>query len=506
LISDSALTGEVWPFVRVKIYDQNSGKFLGEADAGSNGQFTVIFALPAAPNPDIECRVYKVVDGDSELLPPAREGINSFTSLAPHDGVGLLKVVSDEIIAYGDEGFRTYDGVGIVFTRVGKVEIPYISQDTALSTAGNRAMAGLADFTLPVPSGVTDGIVRAGELGIHPFKKAPFGGRLLIFGDFGLPGGACTGDQIDFYQVEIRKVNETSPVISYDGPEILWKDPMSKTKTEVTVWPTVSVKATTEKIGPYNGTEFPVMTPIDGLYRVNRNVVGGITSIFYSFPDLRMNWVSSNFDGLYEISLRYFKKVGGTLEAPVVQEIPMTCFASSPPPDEAKWVALHKLILRVNNQPLNVHFDHIYLKHNTTGHYYAGEGNPDVPGLGGAYDFNDEGLCEIMNLQSTYDVEIHFTAHHVGQYMREYELWAAPNDDPNAKINFALDSFDSGSNTTATDPLWEGTPPGGDIELNKSSFPKNCAYIFHLRGNSRLQNGYNHIQWRHPLKAYYVNP
>jgi len=501
-IADNALTGEPWPFLHISIYDQNSGELLGESDAGMNGQFTVRFSLSfGPPGPDIECRVYKVVDGESELIPPAREGINFFSSISWFQGVGL-KVVSDEIIAYGDEGFRNYPGVGIVFTRVGKVEIPYISQDTTLSTAGNRAMAGLADFTI-----VTGGIARADELHVAPFKQAPFAKGLLIFGDFGKPGGACTDDEIHWYQVKIRKIHETSDPISYD-PEIIWMDPMSKTKTEVITWPMVQVNATTEKIGPYDGVEddpltLPVETePISGLFWVNRNQVGGMINLFYSFPDLRVNWVSNSFNGLYEISLLYFKEVGRTPDdKPIVQEIPMTCFVGSPPPDEADDVALHKLILRVNNQALHVHFDHIYLKNESTGKYFAGEGNPDVSSSASAYDFNDEGLCNIMNLLNTYEVEIHFTAHHDGQYMHNYSLWAISNDRV-VTVDFDEDSFST--HTTSTNPLWEGTPPGGTFELNKDDFTKDCAYIFHLHGESRLQDGYHYKQGRYPYRAYYV--
>ena len=491
----SDLTGDSYPFAHIRIYDQESGALLGDSDAGQNGQFTVIFDLPAGSSPDIECRVYRVVDGESTLLPDARDGINSFTGIGQFHGVGL-KVVSDEIIDYGDAGFRSYPGVGLVFTRVGKVEIPYISQDTTLVV---RPVAGLADFT--------GNETRASELGVYPFKQAPFASRLLIFGDFGLPGGICTGDQIDWYQVKIKKIRETGP-ISYES-EIDWKDPMHKTKTEVTTVPMLSVKATTEKIGPFDGAlddPFTVIVetdPIYGLYWVNRNEVGVATNIFYSFPDLRVNWLSNAANGLYELSLVYFKEVGRTSDnKPIVQEIPATCFAGSPPPADAADVALHKLVLRVNNQPLNVRFDHIYLKDPTSNEYFAGEGNPDTSIIGDALDFNAEGLCDIMHLQNKYQVEVHFTAHHEGQYLDYYNLYAISNDN-NVTVNFDYEKFTD--HTTATNPLWAGTPASGKSEL-KGGFTKDCAYRFRLRTNSRLQDGYHRIQWAHPDRAYYVMP
>jgi hypothetical protein len=509
-IPDVDLTGLPSPFVHVMIY-KVSGELLGQGDAGFNGQYTVTFSLPAGPAPDIECRVYSVIGGVSKLLPAARLGINSFP------GIGLfnqkkLRVLDEGAMDYGnitaDEGFCTIPGVGLIFTRVGKVEIPYISQDTTLA---NRKVAGLADFTLPVPAGITDGATRAGQVGVPVFKQSPFANKLLIFGDFGNPAIApgCLG-YIQWYRVRIKKIDETAAGISYIS-NTLWTESLSKVRTEVQTFPTLVVTNTSEQIGPYSGVIGG--TPIDGLYRVNKNVAGVFNTVVYSFPDLRLIWNThadaDTQDGLYEISLEYYRMVGGTGNNPVVELIPNSCFAGPLPPGMVHQVALNQLIIRVDNHNLEVKFNGIYLKDPTVAapnNYYTGldiSHNPVNGDLTSAYDFNTVGICDIIHLYSKYNVEIHFTARHLGDYMRGYSLAASSNDNVSVPVAYGSDSFTV--HTTLTDPLWEGAA-AGTAELNRGGFTKPCAYKFSLAGTSRLQNGYAYLQWSNPWLAFYVIP
>jgi len=80
-IPDSGLGGKPYPYVHVAVYNRNTGALLGQGDAGGNGQFTVVFPRPAGPSLDIECRVTKVVDGDSRPLPAARPAFSSFSGI-----------------------------------------------------------------------------------------------------------------------------------------------------------------------------------------------------------------------------------------------------------------------------------------------------------------------------------------------------------------------------------------------------------------------------------------
>jgi len=494
------LIGDVRPFATIKLYDNDTGVFLGKATADQDGIFTVQYDKPSGSTPNIRFRVYQEVadpETDEELL-PAREGMNTFTGVDRFFGTGL-RVVTDEFVAYGADGLTTYPGVGIVFTRVGKVEIPFISQNLS------DPLVGLADFTSDTPDSVT-GEYRYQELHVRPFKDAPFASGLLIFGEFGLPGGACTGDEIGYYRVNIRKYNESTS--SWETPE-RWMESMTKMQTLVTTVPTVSVVHTRVPVGPFTGTESGAN--VEGLYWVNRNVLGGAVNTFYSFPDLRVNWRSQNWDdGLYEITMEYYRYVSGSADAPVVARLddsPGGCFTGVPPTGAE---GLHKLLVKVNNQPMTVKFDHIYLKDNSPGGGYLPKtGSSDVSNQSDALDFNVEGLCNIMELKNKYDVEVHFTAHHPSSFMRYYKLTAKPN--ACATVNFVNEIYPDASVPSpvtfppgTTQPFWQGTPAvGTSATAIKDQFAK-CGYIFTLSASSRRQNGYQYVEWRHPQRAYYV--
>ncbi|MCP5045908.1 MAG: hypothetical protein GY940_01965, partial [bacterium] len=247
----------------------------------------------------------------------------------------------------------------------------------------------------------------------------------------------------------------------------------------------MTVTNSTEKLGPFNGEVSG--SPIDGLYKVNRD--DGDT--FYSFPDLRIYWNTSGQNGLFRITVEYFADDGVTVSGePNVSPLPSPgCFGVAAAP-------IGELYVRVNNQPLDVTFDGIFLKDGTN--YY------EVV-VGTKFDFNDEGLCSIMNLTQPsrqYGIEIEYTAHHTGNYMRSYSLKAIPND-KSFTVTFADESYPPSPPSI----LWEGTPAAGDTQFkNFFSWPKACAYIFYLDAVSRVQNGYNYIQGVHKRKAYYINP
>jgi hypothetical protein len=233
--------------------------------------------------------------------------------------------------------------------------------------------------------------------------------------------------------------------------------------------------------------------------------VGGVANTFYSFPDLRLSWNTSTANGLYEISVVYYRQTGVLGTTPIVNEIPADCFVSGDalPPAEAASVALNKLIVRVDNHPLTAHFDHIYLKDFATGLYFTGGASDGS--VTSAIDFTGPGRCDIMHLAHKYQVEIRFTARHEGFYMDSYVLTATRNGASVPDVIFDQDSFTP--HITATNPLWEGTPPAGKTVVSPGgSFATACAYIFTLGAQSRLQNGYQYIQSAGSQWAYYVAP
>jgi hypothetical protein len=163
----------------------------------------------------------------------------------------------------------------------------------------------------------------------------------------------------------------------------------------------------------------------------------------------------------------------------------------------APGTPIGKLLVRVNNKPLDVTFDGIYLKDG--GNYYEESGSK--------FDFNTTGLCSIMNLNQPpgkYGIEIDFTANHTGNYMKNYSLSAVSND---SAVNVSFDSQVYTGHVSVADPRWEGTPATGDTKFKAfGNFTKACAYIIDLVAWSRVQNGYNYIQKVHKRRAYYIDP
>jgi hypothetical protein len=446
------------------IYKKGTSEVLGEGYSGINGQFNIGFSFPAGPpGPDVELRVFKVADGSFVQQLPVNDVVNNISAIGLWTTNKKLMVINDDVIDYLHDGAPP--AAGLVFTRIGLIPVPYIDQ----VTAATRGIAYIPDDP-SVPSYVPAG-----------FRKLelPFGGALLIFGSFGIPKAACPGTQVEYYQVTITQL-EGSPI----EPPFVFKDPLSKIKTVVSTTVPLTITNVTEQLGPFTGTEG--INTIPGLYRVNQDT----TDTFYIFPDLRMYWNTSGLNGLYQITVKYYWQVGGSSTAPVVQEMTIPgCFDPV-----AAGTPIGQLIVRVNNQPLDVRFNGIFLKDG--GNYY------EVGGV--KYDFNDEGLCSIMNLKQPprqYGIEINYTAHHPGNYMYKYSLTATPNDPSIPGVTFVNEVC------TPTTVLWEGTPAAGDTRFKDYfNWPNACAYIFDLVAWSRVQDGYYFIHYAHPRRTYYINP
>jgi len=489
-IADGDLEGDPRPYATVKLYDAETGILLGDAFTDADGIFTVQYDLPTGSTPDVRVRVFQELVNDTDVeLPASREGLNEHESVGPFAGSGVW-VTPDDYLSYAASGSISDPGVGVVFTRVGKVEIPFIEQDPT------DDLAGLADFT--------SNPARAAELHVSAFDDAPFSGGLLVFGAFGLPGGACLGQEIDYYRAFISKWNGAT----WGAPQV-WDQPMSKYRTTVTVSPTVTVHHDLVPVGPFSGTISGGGGSIGDLYWVNEDVPGFPTSTFYSFPDLRVNWNTRNWakapdtglaGGVYRITMEYYRYVSGSTNAPVVSLLPAGCFTGTP---ASGAEGLHQLVLGVNNQPLDVHFDHIYLV-NPSGDFFPATGTTPVSNVGDALDFNGAGLCEILDLAPSYGVQVRFTAHHPGGFMRYYHLRATPNS--GSQVEFANESYPPLPSPPFVPPLWSGTPAAGSTETVPHSGWARCNYIFSLSAGSRLQDGYNYVQWAHPQRAFYVDP
>jgi hypothetical protein len=463
----TTLTKGIFPLNHIKIYKKGTSEILGEGYSGRNGQFKIVISIPLGPpGPDVELRVFKVADGGSLYQPPVNDEVNTFSAIGLWTTNIKLLVINDDILDYRHDAASP--AAGLVFTRIGLVPVPYIEQVTA-ATRGMALIPNDPSVPAYVPA---------------KFKQMelPFGGALRIFGSFGEPKAGCAGTQVDYYQVTITNL-DTAHAFTF-------KDPLSKIKSVISTTSPLTITNITEQLGPFTGTEG--ISNVEGLYRVNQDTADTI----YIFPDLRMYWNTSGQNGLYEISVKYYRKTGGSLTAPVVQE--MTTPACFDP--VAPGTPIGKLIVRINNQPLDVKYRGIWLKDGSN--YYM---------VGGVkYDFNDEGLCSIMNLKQPprqYGIEIDYTAHHPGNYMWKYSLTATANDPSIPGVTFVNEVYTPTSPPTSTSVLWEGTPAAGDTKFKDYfNWPNACAYIFDLVAWSRVQDGYDYIHHVHQRRTYYVNP
>jgi hypothetical protein len=480
--------GPHMPYVRLQVVDPVTGAGLGgPVYAGATGNFTLQFDAPAGSSAAIQ--VFRVINGEAERIPDARKDINTFPLTSPALGVAV-KVASDEVLLLGPGSGLSPDSVGIVFTQVGLVEIPYISQDL---TRPDKERIGLADLSgdltraaeqnLPAsPSAASSNAV---------FKDAPFGGLLHLFGAFGKLSGTppCTGE-VSWYHVKIRPVTFDAAGNPVYGTALEGSDPLRKMRFEIDYVPTFRADAFLEKIGPYDGEDLTSgsATAIHNLYRVKPFPTSPGQTVVYSMADQRYSWATGSPAGLYEISLEYFRHVGGTATDPDVVKIDEICFDGVLPPEDAAKVALHKLLVRVDNSPLTASMGGLFVK---TGGTRSG-------------NFLDPAQkCEIIELSPGSTVEIDFKARHEAGYLRSYSLSATSN--AGATVLFASDSYDSHS---ASGPLWQGAGTAASpvvTATNLSAFNR-CAYTFDLVVQGRVQNGYGYLQGAHHQPFYYVMP
>jgi len=481
--------GPTMPYVRVKVVHPDTGDELGTpVYAGATGNFTAPFNAPAGAT--VEVRVYRVIEGEAERIPDARENINQLTLASPATGMAV-KVASAEQLSFAPASPAYGTSIGIVFTQIGLVEIPYISQDL---TRPDKGRIGLADLS--------GDLVRADEQNLpdNPitsawnavFKDAPFGGRLHLFGGFGQTSGVvpCIGD-IDWYRVKIRPVSFDGAGNPVYGASTYGTDLLRKTRFEIDYVPTFSADAYLETIGPYAGEDLTTgsAVAVSNLYRAAVFSSTSPSTVIYSNADMRYSWVTGSLSGLYEVSLEYYRHVGGTDTDPDVVRIPDSCFSGTLPPADAAKVALHKLLVRIDNTPLTSGFDGLYIKTGATRSInYLAPGN----------------RCDILELGPGSTIEIDYKARHNGGYLRSYSLSATSN--AGSTVLFAGDDYGS---HVAAGPLWEGQGTAAlpvVTAANLTPFPEKCAYIFDLTVRGRIQNGYSYLQHHHHRTAFYLDP
>ncbi|MGA1825034.1 MAG: right-handed parallel beta-helix repeat-containing protein [bacterium] len=315
---------------------------------------------------------------------------------------------------------------GYLFTAIGDIPESEIEQDSASPSQG------LADVDPNV----------AKWFSIPAYKDAPFGGNLRIRGLFGVE------EDVTYYQLKVKRLDGSPSAL----PEPL-TDPLYK--THYTINPDNTITREIIKIGPR--TVSTTSTTIGNLYKVTR-------FDFWYQPDLLMIWRTAGWDdGTYEITMKAYTE---TL-------IPLT-------------MPERKLIIVINNQPLNVKIHHV--KYDIASPHYGTD--PNMP------------ECGIIKL--THEQEnLHFiiTATHGGEYLRGYRLLYHYGTNKSGTIK--QEFYDTGISTA---PYWYGVV---EEEINSATDApglqwKTCAYQFQLQAWDRRTNGEYYLGYKAFRDHYYI--
>ncbi|MGA1869354.1 MAG: right-handed parallel beta-helix repeat-containing protein [bacterium] len=311
---------------------------------------------------------------------------------------------------------------GYIFTAIGDIPESEIVQDAS------SASYGLANVDPNV----------AEWFSIPRYQDSPFGGNLRIRGLFGVE------EDVKYYQILVKRIE--------DGPSALPEalhDPLYK--THYTINPDNSITREIVKIGPHT------VSAIENLYQVTR-------FDFWYQPDLLMIWRTGTWsDGTYEITCRAYDNSLTLLPMPE-----------------------RKLVIVVNNQPLDVHIHHV--KYDIASPHYG----------------TDPNISECGIIKLTHDKEnLRFiiTSTHSGNYLRGYRLLYHYGKNKSGTI---MQEFYT--TTVATAPYWYGVV---EKEVNSASDApaltwETCAYEFQLQAWDRRTNGEYYLGYKTFRDHYYI--
>ncbi len=321
--------------------------------------------------------------------------------------------------AYGgfrlETGAPSQSGSGFVFTSIGKVPITEIVEDDANPSHGLLRVSDAVKNDLHIPK----------------YTDAAFGGTLWIRGLFG------EGDDVDYYQI-LAAPYGTSATEALDDP---------LTKTHFTINPDGSVNKNRVRMGPLT------VGDVDNVYKLNKEG-------YWSFTDLRFIWRTGGLNGKYNVVIKPYRLVGGSL-----QEV------SLPQND------LDHFTLVINNKPVDMEIHRIK---------YA-DGTPLME-------------CEKINLPHGGDSSLIFTitASHPDGFLRYFNLdcqWG------NNRYGGRFIREQYAGLHDSSPPAWTGLTNHELIPL----LPRNsdgdvmpwhtCPYRFRLVGGSRITDGAGYLKW-----------
>lgn len=417
---DTATATTPAAMTKISVLDPATNAVIASSPAADyRGDYDIRFASTAATR-NVVFEVSRLDTGDVLYRSPV-------LTLAHGDNPRYLLLVGADTGELSGIPFPSAANTGL-FTRVGHVEMADIDSK------------GFAKF--------------AGSL--KPWRDAPFGGRLWLFGAFTQNFYPMAGNGHYCYKLRVQPSS---------GPAYYINDPLYKTR--YVVLGNGHVQSQSVSVGPVNGCY--LLTPLSTTPQPG-DPAGSIAA-FWSYPDLLARWNTGSANGLHHVTLELYHMAPDRSVGPLVALIP----------NDNKTAELY-----LDNTPVQASFDQLQV----TG------GGPNLL----------VNQCAIANLMNGRKLTVDFTADHPNGFMASYSL--------SARSNSGVIVWSEGGSYTA--PAWSGSRPPvfNGREPSAAPFTKTaadfsagpCAYVLNLIAWARTTNGYDRINWKHLQKFYYVEP
>lgn len=316
-----------------------------------------------------------------------------------------------------ESGAQAHEGSGFIFTSIGKTPVTELVTDSSDPSFGMLRVSAET----------------ASDLGIPRFWDAPLGGTLFIRGLFG------AADNVDYYQIQVAPHGLGEEPEALDEP--LYKD-------RFTIHPDGTVSSERILMGPLT------VDGVSNLYTLNKEGL-------WSFTDLRYAWNTEGLNGMFDLSVKGYRRVG----ANSLEEVDLAA---------NEW---SEITLYLNNEPVVARIESIA---------YA-DGTPiDECGRIMLPQSSSEGLIFTL------------TAWHPSGMLRSYTLDSSWGNNRFGG-RFLHENY-LGENDDAP-PVWVGldqvTMPV--LEPRDASGERidweNCAYRFRLHATARITDGVSYLRW-----------
>lgn len=484
IIGDNMVPVSTRNLVRVKVLKASDLSELGSFVTVTDGSYFIDFNVPGA-TVSVKYIVEELLSGEI-LLDSEADTLNRWTIPAAENNIryfrvpgGLSDIASDREFAPCPPGKYT-----AIFTRVGKIEVATeVENPPGSGTFVTQHLIEPTTGLATVPASV------ATYLGIHPYEDAPLGGYLYMFGAF----NSTLYSAGVHYRIRIDKFNEATSTFVFDK---YMDDDLVKTKYVVDLWPTITVTATREKLGPFT------VGATDNCYQLTPLSTG---NTFWSFPDLLALWRTSSegLNGKYRATLEVVGLAvpADFIAAPNYTDLTMTL-------DNVRPVAeIQPLFATAGDTPM------VY----TPGP--AVTSNDLLPALLGSttdYGPTANPICSIFDLTNPGDhVAFKLKAYHDSGYMRYWYFKFRRNDTGYTTVIGKKYSGGSMVDLSPVPPM-KISSTQTDVKGFQDKFqylnpglinlgnPDGCAYRFVIGAATRTTDGYHYLYYSSDEDLHYI--